>query len=152
MANQRISALIFLTVITMAIGAVVLGSGILFGSRTITNQGNVNAIRVGVYSEASCTNNISSINWGYIEPGSTKNFTIYIRNEGNLPMTLNMTTEGWNPNSTSTYISLRWNREASLVAVNSVVETVLTLLVSPDIAEITDFAFDITIIGSESPA
>ncbi len=151
MVNQRISALIFLTVIAMAIGAVVLGSGILFGSRTITNQGNVNAVGVGVYSEVECTNELSSVNWGYIEPGSSKNFTIYIRNEGNVPMTLNMTTQEWDPSSTSTYVSLRWNREASLVAVDSVVETVLTLLVSPDIAEITSFTFEITVIGTESP-
>jgi len=152
MATQRFSTLILLTVITMAIGAVVLGSGILFGSRTITNQGNVNAIGVGVYSEASCTNEISSINWGYIEPGSTKNFTIYIRNEGNVPITLNMTTDKWNPVSTSTYVSLRWNHEASQVAVNSVVEAVLTLLVSTDIAEITNFTFDTIIIGTELSA
>lgn len=151
MASQRISSLIFLTVITMAIGAVVLGSGILFGSQTITNQGNVNAIGVGVYSEAACTNNVSSINWGYVEPGSTKNFTIYIRNEGNVPMKLNMTTEQWNPISASTYLSLRWDREAILVPASSVVKTVLTLHVSPDTVEISSFTFDIIIIGTESP-
>lgn len=152
MATQRLSALILLTVVAMAIGAVVIGSGILFGSRTIINQGNVNAVGVGVYSEASCTNEISSINWGYLEPGSTKNFTIYIRNEGNIPITLNLTTDKWTPVSTSTYISLRWNREASQVAANSVVEAALTLLVSSDIAEITNFTFDAIITGTELSA
>ncbi len=152
MVNQRFSALIFLTVITMAIGAVVLGSGILFGSRTITNQGDVNAVGVGVYAEASCIEEVSSINWGYIEPGSTTSFSIYIRNEGNVPMTLNMTTASWNPVSTSTYVSLTWDREGSQVAPGSVLETILTLFVSPDVSQIASFTFDITIAGTESSA
>ncbi|MDH5448217.1 MAG: hypothetical protein OEX01_04350, partial [Candidatus Bathyarchaeota archaeon] len=64
---------------TMTVTAVVLTSGILFGNRTINNQGNVNSIGVGVYWENTCINEVSTINWGYLEPGSSQNITIYIR-------------------------------------------------------------------------
>lgn len=149
MLNQKFSAIILLTVMTMAVAAVVLTSGILFGSKTINNQGNVNAIGVGVYRENECINETTTINWGYIEPGSTQNVTIYIRNEGNIPMTLNMTTDNWNPSSASTYITLSWNQEGSQVNAQSVLETVLTLSVSSSISEIDSFSFDITITGTE---
>jgi len=149
MLNQRFSIIILLTVMTMTVTAVVLTSGILFGNRTINNQGNVNSIGVGVYWENTCINEVSTINWGYLEPGSSQNITIYIRNEGNIPMTLNMTTDNWNPSSASTYITLSWNSEGSQVSADSVLETILTLSVSSGISEIDSFSFDITITGIE---
>ena len=149
MLNQRFSIIILLTVMTMTVTAVVFTSGILFGSKTINNEGNVYSIGVGVYWEDTCTNEVSTINWGYIEPGSSQNVTIYIRNEGNIPMTLNMTTYNWNPSSASTNITLSWNSEGSQVNADSIIESVLTLSVSSSISEIDSFSFDITITGSE---
>jgi len=149
MFNQRFSATILLAAMIMAVTTVILTSGLLFGSKTINNQGNVNSIGVGVYWENACINEISTIDWGYIEPGSNQNVTIYIQNEGTIPMTLNMTTDSWNPSSASTYITLNWDREGSQVNADSVLETVLTLSVSSSISDIDSFSFDITIIGIE---
>ena len=147
--NQRFSAIIILTVMTMAVSAVFLTSGLLFGTRTINNGGTVNAIGVGVYWENACTNEVTTIDWGALEPGSTKTVTVYVRNEGNIPMTLNMTDGNWNPLSASTYITLSWNREGSQVNAQSVLQTVLTLTVSSSISEISGFSFNITIAGTE---
>lgn len=149
MLNQRFSIIILLTVMTMTVTAVVFTSGILFGSKTINNEGKVNSIGVGVYWEDTCTNEVSTINWGYIEPGSSQNSTIYIQNEGNIPMTLNMTTDNWNPSPASAYITLSWNIEGSQVDADSVIEAVLTLSVLSGISEIDSFSFDITIAGIE---
>jgi hypothetical protein len=149
MLSQRFSLIILLTAMTMTATAVVFTSGILFGSKTINNEGNVYSIGVGIYWEDTCTNEVSTINWNYVEPGSSQSRTIYIRNEGNIPMTLNMTTDNWNPSSASTYITLSWNSEGKQVSANSVVESVLTLSVSSSISEIESFSFDITITGIE---
>lgn len=149
MVNEKFSVIILLTIISMAVASVVLTSGILFGSRTIDNAGNVNSIGVGVYWEQECTNEVTIVDWGYIEPGSTQNATIYIRNEGNTPMTLNMTTENWNPVTAPTYIILVWNREGAQVNANSTLETILTLTVSSSITEISTFNFNMTITGTE---
>jgi len=100
---------------TMAVSAVFLTSGLLFGTRTINNGGTVNAIGVGVYWENACTNKVTTINWGALEPGSTQTVTVYIKNEGNIPMTLNMTKGNWNPATASTFITLSWNREGSQI-------------------------------------
>lgn len=149
MLNQRFFTIILLTVITMSITAVVITSGLLFGSRTIDNQGNVSSLGVGVYWENACINEILTIDWGYMEPGGSLNVTIYIQNEGTVPMTLNMTTDNWDPSSASTYITLSWDSEGSQVNANSVLETVLTLSVASNISEIDSFSFDITITGTE---
>ncbi len=149
MFNEKFSVIILLTVMTMAVASVVLTSGILFESKTINNAGNVNSVGVGVYWEQECTNEVTIVDWEYVEPGSTQNVTIYIKNEGNTPMTLNMTTDSWSPVSAPSYITLEWNREGTQVLAYSTLETILTLQVSSNITEISTFNFNLTITGTE---
>jgi len=149
MVNQRVSAIILVAAMATAISAVVFTSGILFDSTTITNQGNVNSIGVGVYWEDSCLNEVTSINWGYVEPGSDANVTIYIKNDGNVPMTLNMTTGAWDPSSASTYITFSWNCEGSQVNGGAVLEATLFLSVSSNATGMSSFTFEITITGTD---
>ncbi len=148
MPSQKFSKIILLTIATMTVAAATLTYGILFGSKTISNQGTINAIGVGVYQESSCIHQITSIDWGSIEPDANDNVIIYIRNEGNVPMTLNMTCSNWIPSEASSYITLSWNREGSQVNPQSVLETVLTLSVSSEISSISEFSFNITIRGT----
>ena len=149
MFNEKFSIIILLTIMSMAVASVVLTSGILFGSRTINNAGNVNSVGVGVYWEQECTNEVVTVDWGYIEPDSTQNVTIYIKNEGNTPMTLDLTTDSWSPVTAPTYIMLVWNREGAQVYGYSTLETTLTLTVSSNITEISTFNFNMTITGTE---
>jgi hypothetical protein len=65
----------------------IINSQLLFSTR-ITNQGKVEVIGVGVYWDSNCTRIVSTIDWGVMTPGSTKNVTMFIRNEGNRVITL----------------------------------------------------------------
>jgi hypothetical protein len=103
----------------------------------------------GVYEDFECSKNVTSINWGMLEPGDTVNFLIYIRNEGNTRLMLNMTTVNWDPTQASQYITLSWNREGHVLNPNSVVQANLTLSTSSNIIDVTNFSFDIIIIGTE---
>jgi len=147
MAMQKITVGTVLAIAVM--GVVVSALGVLVVTRTISNTGNVRAIGVGVYWDSGCTNATSSINWGAIDPGVTKNVTVYVKNEGSVPMTLSMTTGNWNPASASSYITLSWNRGNYLLNPGLVVQTVLTLSVSSTISGIASFSFDIIITGTE---
>lgn len=139
------------TVLAFAVvGMVVTALGAMVATRTISNTGNIKAIGVGVYWDSSCTNAVSSIDWGALEPGETKNYTIYVKNEGNVQVMLSMTTSNWNPASASSYITLSWNRENYVLSSGSVVSAVLTLSVSSSISGVTSFSFDIIITGTES--
>lgn len=149
MLNQRFSAILFAVIAATAVSSVLLTYGLLSGSKTISSQGTINAIGVGVYSESACINEVSTIDWGALEPGSTKDVTVYIRNEGTVPMTLSITTDEWTPSAASTYITLSWNREGSQVNAQSVLQATLTISVSSSISDISSFSFDITITGTE---
>lgn len=117
-------------------------------SRTVSNTGAVKAIGVGVYWNNECTNPLSFIDWGVLEPGSIKNVTCYIRNEGNSVSTLSMQTSNWSPSNASDYMTLSWDYGGQPINPDDVVQVTFTLSVSASIGGITSFSFDIIIVGS----
>jgi hypothetical protein len=150
MASQKTQVSIILVVgALVAVSALV--SGLLIASQTIPNTGNVRAVGVGVYSDSACTQEVTLIQWGTLDPGDTSDETVYIRNEGSIAVVLSMTTENWDPASASSYITLGWNLEQGYVLNHGQsVETVLTLSVSSSISGVESFTFDIIITGTES--
>ncbi len=137
--------LVLYTLVLAAIGPMVSTA---LSNRTVSNAGSVRAIGVEVYWDQACTNSVSSINWGIVDPGASKNSTVYVRNTGNTPITLTMTTSNWNPSNASTYIALTSNYAGQSIGENGVVQVTFTLSVSPSITGITSFSFDITIAAN----
>ncbi|MEM2118907.1 MAG: hypothetical protein QW840_02160 [Candidatus Bathyarchaeia archaeon] len=151
MALEKIHAGIILAVGMTGLLMTVLATSLLTASQQIPNAGIVKALGVGVYEDAACSKNVTSINWGVIDPGTTASFLVYIRNEGNTRMKLNMTTLNWNPSKAAQYISLSWNRENYILNSMTTVQANLTLSVASNIEEVTTFLFDIIITGIEYP-
>jgi hypothetical protein len=147
MAMQR--ATIGTVVVIAVMGLMVSALGALVATRTISNTGSVTAVGVGVYSDSACTTALSAISWGTLNPGDVKNYTVYVRNEGTVSVTLNMTKGNWNPSSASSYITLTWNKEKYVLPAGQVVTAVLTLSVSSSVSGVTSFSFDITITGTQ---
>ena len=123
-------------------------SGLVTVTRTLSSSGTVNTVNVEVFWDVDCTQIITDIDWGVLDPGESTSKTIYVKNTGSTAMMLNMTYSGWNPVEAGTYLSLTWDREGAIVAVDEVVSAMLTLHVSDTIAGITNYSFDITIAGS----
>jgi len=140
--NKQIPILIAVVVIAFILGVTALGYILLH------NVGNVKAINVGIYWDSGCTNEISLIDWGIIEPGTTENVTVYILNTGNSNVMLSINTTNWSPSSTSNYITLSWDYEGQSIGPGQVLQTTVTLSMSPSIQGITSFSFDIVVTGS----
>lgn len=116
--------------------------------KTISNVGSVEAIGVGVFWDANSTSEVSSINWGIIEPDSSENVTVYIRNEGNSAVNLTMYVSNWNPSNASNYMVLSWDYAGQVIDAGEVLQVTFNLAVSTEIQGITSFSFDIVIVGS----
>jgi len=138
------------TVVAIAVmGLMASALGALVATRTISNSGSVTAVGVGVYSDSACKTALTAISWGTVNPGDVKNYTVYVKNEGTVSVTLSMTVSNWNPSSASSYITLTWNKEKSALTAGQVVQAVLTLSVSSSVSGVTSFSFDITITGTQ---
>lgn len=138
-------ALVAYTVALCAVGQVMSS---LQAGKSISNEGTVKTVGVGVYWDPDCVNTVTSINWGTVEPGSNETVTVYIRNEGNSASTLSMYTSNWSPSNASDYISLGWDYGGQSVNPNEIVEAAFTLVVSSSIEGVTSFSFDIVIVRS----
>lgn len=141
-------AVVSLVVYTLALGLLNLAISPVQTESKIGSGGAVKAIGVTVYSDAGCTSRLTSIDWGILEPGESKNVTCYIRNEGNSAVTLSLSTENWNPSNASLSITLTWNYDGQFIDPSEAIEVTFTLAVSASVSGITDFSFDIVIVGS----
>ena len=116
--------------------------------RQIPSTGTISAVGVNVFSDAACTQNVTSINWGLLAPGSLTNYQAYIKSASNVPITLTLGTDSWNPVNASTYITLSWSYAGTQLQPNASLPVTLTLTVSPSVSGFTSFSFNIDITGS----
>ncbi len=121
---------------------------ILDAQRVIPSSGLVAAVNVGVYSDVACTLNLTSITWGNVYPGDSVPRTIYVKNTGNVPMTLSMATAAWNPAGAAGQITVAWDKENAVLNPGQSTSATLTLSVSPSISGVTAFSVNIVITGS----
>jgi hypothetical protein len=148
--TQKLLATMMLAVVAVGVTTSIVVFGLLSSSRSVQSFGTVKAVNIAVYWDSNCKNATSTINWGMLSPGEIKNVTIYLRNEGNVALRLNLTTQNWSPLNASNYIKLVWNREGQTIYAGSVITATLTLSISQGIVGITNFSFDITLSGTES--
>ena len=124
--------------------------GILYKYRILNNSGTVKAIGIEVYKDADGTIQLTNIDWGIIEPGQNMTYIIYVKNEGNTNVTLSKVESDWTPVEASTYVSLEWDYNGSIINPKSMIPITLTLRVSIDISGIEQFTFNTTIVGTET--
>lgn len=115
--------------------------------KRITGTGTIKTLGIEVYAEPECLTPVTNIDWGLLEPGQTAQKTVYVKNVGNAPVTLTMTTQEWSPSVASQYISVVWNLENAQLQPNNVMQAIFTLTVAVDIQDVTDFSFTIVLQG-----
>jgi hypothetical protein len=103
---------------------------------------------IGIYSDASCTNSISSMNWGSIAAGGSSSQTVYVKNTGTGSMTLSMIISAWSPTNANSYITISWNKEGNVLASGQVATATITVTVSSSITGISSFSNTITFYGT----
>jgi hypothetical protein len=148
MAMRKISTGAILAIVMVGVVLTVATAGVLTVTQSVSSSGSITAVNVGVYSDSACTQNLTSISWGTISPGSSVTRTIYVKNTGNTQITLNMATNGWSPEGANGQITLAWNRQSTTLSAGASTAATLTLTVSSSISGVTSFSFNIVITGS----
>jgi hypothetical protein len=149
MSTLKVSTGALIALLATGILLTLLTSGALLSTQQVPSSGTVSAVNVGVYTDSACSNNCTSITWGTLAPGASTTYTVYIKNTGNVPVTLTMTTSDWNPTAANGPITLTWNRQNYNLNAGASVSATLTLTISSSISSsITNFSFNITITGT----
>ena len=123
--------------------------GLLAASLSFRSTAIIKSPNIGVYQEKECLTETASVEWGLLEPGDQVSRTCYINNTGNIPLSLHITTEEWNPENANVYLNLAWNCTGTRMEPGEIISANITLTVSESIEDITSFSFNILIIGTE---
>jgi hypothetical protein len=146
MNTKLTAAALALTGITLTV--VVLAA--LSASTTVPLNGTINtSANIEAYSDVACTQPVTALNVGNVDPGSTVSRTIYIKNTGNIPLTLTMAASGWSPTGANAYLTLSWNRQDDVLGAGDSVSATFELTVASDTGSLTTFSCSITITGTE---
>jgi len=139
--NQAIAIGVFgVTVLAVAV-AVLLVSQV-----RIQGTGVIRAVGVKVYGDDGLTKEVSAVDWGAIDVGGQSTVTLWIKSNSTVPVTLSLKTEEYNPILAGQYLTLSWSYNGAQLLRGQSVAIDLTLQVSPDIHDVTDFSF-VTVIS-----
>jgi len=96
---------------------------------------------LGAYWDNECTQRVTSIEWGVLQPGSNKNINLFIKNEGDNTICPTLSTENWSPSIAFEYLNLEWNCTGESINSGEKLQIMLTLTI-PFVVDFTDFSFD----------
>jgi hypothetical protein len=135
----------------LAIGLILVNGESIFGllSNSFGSTGIVTTPNIEVYRERECINEVSLLNWGVLTPNSTKTATIFVKKIGTIDLELNVSAENWAPENCIDYLNFSWNYSGITDPFSNAEPITLTLKISENIERITNFEFNILIIGTE---
>jgi hypothetical protein len=139
-----------LIVVSMALIVCVSGYAVslMQVSVIIPNAGAVKGVGVEIYWDSACTNPTTSIVWGTMDKGSSKQVTLYVKNTGNAAATLTKTIRNWSPTTAANYFSVTWDYANQTIGVNKALQVNLTLSIASTVTAITSFNFDLIITAT----
>ncbi len=146
-AKHAVVSVVVACLVGMALGSAVT-SAFLSSQRSIPSTGLVLAVNLSVYADASCTVNLTAIDWGSLYPGDSASRTVYVKNSGNTAIVLAMTTNGWTPVIAEGQLSVSWDKEGASLGSGESTAAVLTLSVSASVHDVTSFSVYVVISGS----
>lgn len=127
---------------------------------TPVNPSPASTLNILICEDENCTIELTSINWGAMSPGESKNKTVYIKNNGNIDVTVHIKAGDWEfkdcngtalPVDYAQYFNLTWNIEGLTIRRGETVMAVVTLTVSPFIHTVASFAFTIYVEYEAQP-
>jgi hypothetical protein len=140
---------IILCVIIAIMAVLIPTTALMSASQNVNSFGTVTAINVGVYVDAQCTQNATSVSWGTIAPGSNASRQLYVKNLGTASETLSLASGAYVPSAFSAYALVTWNATSYVLPRGQSVCVTITLAISPSVSGVADFSFTLTITGTE---
>jgi hypothetical protein len=132
--------------VIVSLSLTLVAFGVINHSFIISSGGRVNLpVGVGFYWDSDCSSPVSFIDWGDIQPGSTVNVTLFVKNTGGQAISLNITAENWNPIETTSYMTFDSDCTGQTIDPQETVQITLSLTTSSSIETITSFSFDINV-------
>ena len=143
----QISLSIIIAIIATGILLTATTIGLLSVTEEVSFEGTITTLNVGLFLDQQCTQNCDSMSWGGIYIGESASKTIYVKNTGDATVELSMSMTNWIPESANGLISMIWNRENYILDPNETIQATLTLTISENTIDISNFGYKMLITG-----
>jgi hypothetical protein len=149
MKLQKLQKVGTIALVIAAVALIATTAAVLSSNQIVPLNGTINAVNVGIYSDSGCTQTVTALNVGTLNPSGTATQTVYIKNAGNIPETLTMAASSWNPSNATSSLTLTWNRQNTILAAGNSIQAVLTLTAASNCGTMTTFSCSVTITGTQ---
>lgn len=105
-------------------------------------------VELDIFTDFQCSIKMTTINWGVLEAGETSHIPIFVKNIGETKITLGLFTENWSSQQASENMHLSWDYDGIIIQPNQIVNGSLTLQIDQNCPELSQYGFDIIIVGS----
>jgi len=141
-------------IFALAMVATIIVAGIVIYSMSVVihTTGEIKAIGVAVYHDPNGSSPCTSIDWGILGAGDLAGVTVYIKNVKNTPANLTFAMNNTQPPKFAPYSTLSWNYSGQILQPAQQICVQISLLIDPNIQNVTAFSFDIVITASEVAA
>jgi hypothetical protein len=140
------SILLVITIAVFLVSSASYTMGLL-SSRNTSNTGTLitSSDHLGVYADFSRTRPLTTIDWGDLAAGEQKTSTVFFHNMGNVSCVLQLNVMNWNPPYLSDHVTVSWDYQGQVLAVDDILRVVFTIVVSLDLENIGAFSYDLVI-------
>jgi hypothetical protein len=114
----------------------------------IGNFATIKTVGLTIYSDQNCTQQLTQIQWGILEPNSSKTIICFAKSTSNTAITVTVTTQNWDPANSPQYMTLTATPNNFSLNPSQTIQVALTLTIAENVTSITNFSFDITFNGS----
>jgi hypothetical protein len=149
MKFQKLSKVGTIALVIAAVALIATTAAVLTANQIVPLNGTITAVNVGVYSDSGCTQAVTTLTVGTLNPGTTATQTVYIKNTGNIAETLTMATNNWTPTGADSSLTLTWNRQNTVLNAGASIQATLTLTAATNTGTITTFSCDVTLTGTQ---
>jgi hypothetical protein len=149
MQIKKIPALSIIALTITALALTLTTAALLSTNQTVPLNGTINAVNLGVYSDSGCTQTVTTLSIGSLNPGGTATQTVYIKNTGNIAETLTMNAGNWSPTNANSSLTLTWNRQNTVLNAGASIQATLTLTAAANTGSLTTFSCDVTLSGTQ---
>jgi hypothetical protein len=118
-------------------------------TRELPSNDAVNELGIETYWDSKCTRRVSSIDWGSLEPGTSKTVALFIKNKGKTPVTLSHYVANCEPFEIANWLTLVWDYTGQSIEFKEAVQVVFDLYVSENAEPMETFSFDIIIVDNQ---
>ena len=145
---KKQAIMILAIALILAITLAIVTSGLLSNLEKASTSGVSTSVGTGAFIDQNAAVNCTKIDWGILCAGGTSTQTIYVKNLGTAAETLHFRSSEWKPPNAGSIVTFSCDKEGFMLPEGSIVKVTLTLAVSADIGDVSDFSFNIIIDSS----